>query len=272
MNRNDSKSTAIRRWSTPSRATAIATATAAALLGLASSAHADGAQPTAPPPSGAASAATPAVTPAVTPAATSASFGIALTAGLSGVGVDLDLPINASFGLRATVSGLSMSRNGTYGTSDTWNGNLKLAQYGLLGDYYPFAGSFRLSAGVIYDANQLDVNGTSNGSYTFNGQTYNTGQISTSNGSVTWNRFVPYLGLGAGNLAGSPGFHTGFDLGVLFSGKPTVALNASCTPGSLACNQSTLNQNVAAERTSLQNTANKYRFWPVARVEIGYAF
>ncbi|BAP88459.1 uncharacterized protein E1O_13280 [Burkholderiales bacterium GJ-E10] len=231
----------------------LAAATAVTLLGLPPSAIADGAQP-APPP------------------VTSASFGVALTAGLSGVGVDLALPINPSFGLRATVSGLSLSHNGTYGTSDVWNGNLKLAQYGLLGDYYPFAGSFRLTAGVIYDANQLDVNGTASGTYTFGGQTYNAGEIGTATGTVTWNRFAPYLGIGAGNLAGSPGFHTGFDLGVLYAGRPSVTLTATCSAGAVACNQSTLNQNVAAEQASLQSEANKFRFWPVARVEIGYAF
>lgn len=232
----------------------LAAATALTLLGLPSAAIADGTES------------------AALPLATSASFGVALTAGLSGVGVDLALPINPSFGLRATVSGLSLSHNGTYGTSDVWNGNLKLAQYGLLGDYYPFAGSFRLTAGVIYDANQLDVNGTASGTYTFGGQTYNAGEIGTATGTVTWNRFAPYLGIGAGNLAGSPGFHTGFDLGVLYAGRPSVTLTATCSAGAVACNQSTLNQNVAAEKASLQSEANKFRFWPVARVEIGYAF
>ncbi len=233
----------------------LAAATALALSGFALSAIADSAQP-----------------PPAPPPVTAASFGIALTAGLSGVGVDLALPINPNFGLRATVSGLQLSHNGTYGTSNVWTGNLKLAQYGLLGDYYPFAGNFRLSAGLIYDANRLDVNGTANGTYTFGGQTYNAGEIGTANGTVTWNRFAPYLGIGAGNLVGSPGFHTGFDLGVLYAGRPSVALTATCSTGAVTCNQSTLNQDVATEQANLQNEANKFRFWPVAQIEIGYAF
>ena len=203
-----------------------------------------------------------------------ATVGVAVSGGIDGLGLEVALPINAHFGVRAMASGMSVSRNGTYGTSDLWNGSAKFGQYGALLDYYPFAGAFRLSTGVVYDANKISINGSQSGSYTFGGQSYSAGTVGTASGTVSWNKFVPYLGIGAGNLAGSRGWHTGFDLGVLFTGSPAVALSASCSAAGVAagCNQAMLNQNVAAEQANLQNDVSRYRLWPVARVDVGYAF
>jgi hypothetical protein len=203
----------------------------------------------------------------------SAHLGVALTAGLSGVGADLGLGINQYLGVRATVAGLNINRTGNYGTSVNWDARLKLFQAGALLDVYPFAGAFRLSAGVIKDGNKFTLNGQpSGGSYTFNGTSYPAADVANASGSVQWNKAVPYAGLGWGNLGGSAGWHFTSDLGVLITGKPTVNLNATCSPAAPAGVCSQFNANVAAEQVKLNNDVHNVTVWPVVRFGIGYAF
>ncbi len=197
--------------------------------------------------------------------------GVALTAGLSGIGLDLGVNINPYVGVRATAADVSVSHNGSYSTSVNWDAKVKLFQAGLLLDGYPFAGGFHLSAGIVKDGNKASLNGlpSSGGTYTFNGQDYPASQIASASANVDWGKTVPYVGLGWGNLAGSAGFHFTTDLGVLISGKPTAAITATCAVNQV-CNQ--LAANVAAEQAKLQNDVNKISVWPVLRFGVGYAF
>jgi hypothetical protein len=196
--------------------------------------------------------------------------GLALTAGLSGLGADLGVNINEYLGVRATVSDFSFNRTGNYGTSVNWDAKLKLFQAGALLDVYPFAGVFHLSAGVVQDGNKFSLDGKPNGgTYTFNGTSYPSSAIGNAAAAVEWSKAVPYVGLGWGNLAGSRGFHFTTDLGALITGKPTTRVTATCNVQSVCANFDT---NLAAERTKLQNDVHNVTFWPVIRFGIGYAF
>ncbi len=196
--------------------------------------------------------------------------GVALTAGLSGIGGDLGVNINDYLGVRASVSDFSFSRSGNYGTSVGWDAKLKLFQAGALLDVYPFAGVFHLTGGVVKDGNKFSLNGRpSSGTYTFNGVSYNATDIGNAAASVEWNKAVPYVGLGWGNLSGSKGFHFTTDLGALITGKPTATLTATCNNPSVC---GTFQTDIAAEQTKLQNDVRNVTFWPVIRFAIGYAF
>lgn len=198
--------------------------------------------------------------------------GVAVTAGLSGLGADLGVNLNSYLGVRGTISDLHISHNGNYGTNVDWSASLKLFQAGLLLDGYPFAGAFHVTAGVVKDGNKATMTAQpsmSNGSFTFNGTTYPASQIAYANADVQWNKGVPYLGIGLGNLAGSAGFHFTSDVGLLFTGSPTATISVACALNQV-CTQ--LGPNVAAEQNRLQNDVNKYTVWPVIRLGIGYAF
>lgn len=201
----------------------------------------------------------------------SGTVGVAATAGLSGLGADLAVNLNDYVGLRASVSGFSVTRNGNYGTSVDWDAKLRLFQAGLLLDAFPFAGGFHLSAGIVDDGNKVSLNASpsASGTYTFNGQSYPANQIQSASANVDWGKAVPYLGLGWGNLAGSPGLHFTSDIGVLITGSPSATVSVVCAANQ-ACSQ--LGPNVAAEQTKLQNDVNSLKFWPVLRFGIGFAF
>jgi len=196
--------------------------------------------------------------------------GIALTGGLSGLGADLGVNINQYLGVRATVSDFSINHNGNYGTSVGWDAKLKLFQAGAVLDAYPFAGVFHLTAGLVKDGNKFSLDGQpSGGSFKFNGNTYQSTDVSNVSAAVEWSKTVPYVGLGWGNLAGSRGFHFTTDLGVLITGAPNTSLTGTCNVPSACTN---FNTDIAAERTKLQNDVHNVTFWPVVRVGIGWAF
>jgi len=200
--------------------------------------------------------------------------GVALSGGLSGIGADLGVNVNSYFGVRGMVAGYSVKRNGNYGTNVSWNASLGLFQAGLLLDVYPFAGRFHLSGGIVHDGNKLDLTARPiGGTYTFNGNTYNTADIASASANVSWNRAVPYLGVGWGNLTGSPGLHFSTDLGALFTGTPNSTVSVTCSPvGQQAgvCQQ--LATDVAAEQARLQKKARDVAYWPILRFGVGYAF
>lgn len=203
-------------------------------------------------------------------------FGLAGTAGLSGFGLDLGVNVNRYLGLRATGETFSLTHNGSYSTSVSWDARLKLQQVGLLADVYPFAGVFHVTGGLIRDNTSLDMTAVPSGvgTLTFNGNAYPVTELNGAQGSVAWNKTVPYAGFGWGNLAGERGFHVTSDVGVLLSGSATTQLSAQCASGTAGqlCVQSGLNTDVAAEQAKLQNDANKLKVWPVLRIGIGFAF
>jgi hypothetical protein len=210
--------------------------------------------------------------PALAHADDGTHVGAAVTAGLSGFGLDVGVNLTDFLGLRGTFATYSLSHNGNYSTSVTWSAQARLRQAGLLVDLYPFgSGIFRLSAGAIDDLNQVTgtAQTTASGTLTFNGVSYPASSLAYANANVEWNKVVPYVGVGSGNLAGSRGFHFTTDLGVLISGSPSSALNVACAAGQV-CNQ--LAQNVAVENAKLQNDVHKLNLWPVLRLGFGYAW
>jgi len=200
--------------------------------------------------------------------------GVALTAGLSGIGADVGVNINDYVGVRATVADLSISKNGNYGTDVSWQGTLKLFQAGALLDVFPFAGGFHLTAGAVQDGNKFTLTGQpTSGTFTFNGNTYPSADVSSASGTVQWNKTVPYVGLGWGNLAGSRGLHFTSDLGALITGSPNASVNVVCSPaGQTAGVCPALANDVAAEQTKLQNDVHRLTVWPVLRIGVGFAF
>ncbi len=200
-------------------------------------------------------------------------LGVAVTGGFGGIGADFGIGINDWIGARATLAGFSINHNGDYGTSVSWDAKLKLFQAGALLDVYPFAGGFRLSAGIINDGNKFTLNGQPNGgNFTFNGNSYASSEITGANASVGWSKSVPYLGLGWGNLGGSRGLHFTSDIGILFTGSPSATITVGCAPSVPAATCTQLQSDVQAEQAKMQNDVHKLTVWPVARFGVGFAF
>ena len=201
---------------------------------------------------------------------------VAVRAGTPGVGLDLDLGLSPSLGVRVGYAGFNINHN--VNTSDVnYDGRLKLRTITGLLDWYVFQGGFHLTAGVAGNDTKLDVVGQPNQStYTINGNTYSSSQLGSLTGQLKFgNSMSPYVGFGWGNPAGENGhIHFLLDVGAIYGGTPSVTLTAQCgsaaPPGSPACNQA--QSDVATEEVKLRHKADILRWYPMVSLGIGVRF
>jgi hypothetical protein len=215
--------------------------------------------------------AAPAASRAATP-----DFAVAVRAGTLGAGLDLDLGLSRSFGLRVGFAGFNINHN--VDTSDVdYNGRLQLRTVTGLFDWYVMDGGFHLTAGVAGNDTKLNVVGQpSQGTYTIDGNTYTSSQLGSLSGQLKFGNSVsPYVGFGWGNPAGENGrVHFLFDVGAIYGGTPSVMLTAQCGPaaptGSPLCNQA--QSDVASEEAKLRHKADILQWYPVVSLGVAVRF
>lgn len=203
-------------------------------------------------------------------------FAMALGAGTPGVGLSLGFGFSRQWGMRVGYSAFDLHH--AVNTSDVdYRGTLKLGIATALLDWYPFKGVFHLTAGVADDATKLDVVGQpTQGTYTFNGNTYTTQQIGSLTGQAKFAHPVgPYLGFGWGNPTGGSGrVHFLLDVGAIYGGAPQVTLNAQCgsaaPPGSPLC--ATAQSDLLVERRNLQHKVDVLDWYPVVNLAVAVRF
>lgn len=203
-------------------------------------------------------------------------LGAAVRVGTPGVGLDLDLGLSPSFGLRVGFAGFNI--NHSLSTSDVdYDGRLKLRTFTGLLDWYVFRGAFHLTAGVAGNGTRLDVVGRpTQGFYTINGTPYSSAQLGSLSGKLQFgNSVAPYVGFGWGNAAGESGrVHFLFDVGAIYGGTPSVSLTAQCgpaaPPGSVLCDRA--QSDVATEQQKLRHKADFLRWYPVVSLGVGIRF
>jgi hypothetical protein len=83
-------------------------------------------------------------------------------AGSNGLGAELSAGFGSMFGMRANVLGGSYDRDEVQ-SDIRYEGQLKLSNAALLLDLHPLSGTFRLSAGLVYNDNKLDATGRGDG-------------------------------------------------------------------------------------------------------------
>jgi len=177
-----------------------------------------------------------------------------------GYGVGYSKSVSESWALRGQYS--AYGKDFTANLSDTGSasgtnldGKLKLETLGLLADWYPFSGGFRMTLGAMANNNKVDFSGVGN----VNGVTANVnGTLKFSSG------YSPFVGIGyLSRPATAKGLGFVFELGVLFQ-DPTVDMTA--TGGGVT--QSDINK----QKAKIQEDANALRNYPVIAVGLSYAF
>lgn len=186
--------------------------------------------------------------------------------GTEGFGVGYSHAINGAFNVRGEVNGLSKSY--TQDSNDmSYTGDLKLGGISLLADYFPFASRFRVTAGAIVNKGKLTGTASgAGGTYTFNGTSYAATSNDNVSAEVKFGNVSPYLGIGVGHASQAKGFGFYSDIGVIFQKlKSTIAVS-----GALATRVSPTD--LEAERRSLQDSADKFKFYPVIKAGVSYTF
>ncbi|MCE8015860.1 hypothetical protein HOP62_07195 [Halomonas sp. MCCC 1A17488] len=194
-------------------------------------------------------------------------------AGTTGAGADLAWRFSERLGVSARYTG-GLDWNTDYRTDDVdYDGDVNLAASKLTLDYYPFASGFFLSAGLMLPDIDADVVGRPrNGSYAFNGRTYDAELLGTLHGKATLVDGVqPYAGLGW-RQAHRSGFGVFAEIGVIPT-DPDVSLRTSEGFEDMDNPLSAqLRQEIRQEEQRLEDEANEWPIYPVAVVGVSYTF
>jgi hypothetical protein len=211
-------------------------------------------------------------------------FGIAVSAGTLGAGIQVATAIAKHTNIRGGFNYFSYSLSGTDSNNNlSYNGKVRPESGEILLDQY-LAGPVHISGGaLIYDGFQATgtVHEPGGTSFTLNGSTYYSSPSDpvTGTGTIGVRKIAPELLLGFGNLLprSSRHFTVNFDIGVAFQGSPTTTLNllgSTCVTPTSGCStissNSSVQSNVTAEQTKISNTLKPFQFYPIIRISFGY--
>jgi hypothetical protein len=186
-----------------------------------------------------------------------------------GPGLEIQDKLTNYLGFRLGVNYLPFSASFTiedvkYKTEFSWK------SVSLLADLYPFGGIFRLTGGVCYNGNNVDISASPSESVTIGNNTYSPSDIGSLSGSVDFKKLVPYAGLGwSGGRASSGEWTFSFDLGVLFQGAPSVN---NLTASGLLGSDPAFNADLDIERDKIKDKMDPYQYYPVVALALAYHF
>jgi hypothetical protein len=244
--------------------------------------------------------ASPAPAPAASAAAAAASapaatgshlpfsgLGADVKVGLAGIGFDAATPlVPTRLNLRGGASFFSYNLNETTSDNLIVNGTLKLQNSGIMLDWFPFGGRFRLSGGATVYNNKgvtATLNEPNGSSFTLgNDKYYASGPVTGSGVFKLGGNTGGRVSFGTGNLMPKKGrFTFQSEFGIEFVSAPTVALafsgnvctsaqGANCaTPTNISSNAA-VQADIASEQAKLQNDVNFVRYYPILSFGIGF--
>lgn len=198
-------------------------------------------------------------------------FGIGVTGkvGTTGLGADVTVPLISNWlNLRAgyNFGGLSPS---IAQAGIQYKTDVHFESIPILLDLHPFHGGFRVTGGVFYNKNDMDLSSIVDASTVGFGTGVGT---TTLKANVSWsNEIAPYLGIGWGNAADDNTLDlpiaVGFslDIGAFYQGSPDVLLTESTGLVVPAAD-------LAVERAQLENDLSGFKFYPVVTLGIHIRF
>jgi hypothetical protein len=207
-----------------------------------------------------------------------AQLAVAAQAGTLGIGGALEWPLAPALAVRAGGSYFHGGSRSERAGGNRYAAHLELGSAAALLDWHPTTGGFRLSAGLLYDANRLvgDTVPSAAGTYTIGNLQLPASLVGTLHGKVDFPSLAPYLGLGWGAAPrAGPGFGAFVDLGVAYQGRPRVTLTPEPPPGSPLANPAALAllaPELAREEAKVEQKIDGYRYYPVLSLGISYRF
>ncbi|MCW5613335.1 MAG: hypothetical protein KIS83_22080 [Rubrivivax sp.] len=187
--------------------------------------------------------------------------------GLPGIGVGYAQPMSEHFTLRGDVYTLGSRSKATVEEGIAYDGRYKLHRGALLADWFPFAGSFRLTGGVAFNAYRIELDASgAGGSLTIGDRTYITTAGDGLNVQIRFPRTTPYVGIGWGHQMGS-GWRFSADIGAAI-GRAKL----SATPRGQLAAEPDIQANIDKELAELRDGVGKVRAIPQLSIGIGYSF
>jgi hypothetical protein len=180
-----------------------------------------------------------------------------------GINVEGYRSITPQFNVRLGVGTFSYTANNfSSGDSYSANADLKLLSITALADWFPFENNLRLTGGVVFNLNKINVELTPVKTYTSGNIQYTPEKLGKLNADITFNKVAPYLGIGLGNpTSGTRGFGFTFDAGAFFQGGPKASMTAT-----------NLLEPSATQSGQLEDNLKWFKFYPVISFGIYYKF
>ncbi len=195
--------------------------------------------------------------------AAAAEFGVGVKVGTYGWGAEFGVGFTDWFTLRASASTGDISGNYEEDGVD-YDATLDVGGYGLLADFFPMKGTFRLTAGLLSNRNEVELKAVPTVPIDIGGNTYPPAVVGTLSGDIGFDNSVPYFGIGWGNVA--RGRRVGFlvDLGFIHQGGGKVSLSTSTG----LVPQSDLD----AEAAAIEDDIEDFDFWPILSFGLAIRF
>jgi hypothetical protein len=183
-----------------------------------------------------------------------------------GYGLAVGRSIAPRVDLRLSSGMLSYDRSLNADNID-YTGSIRLHNVAALLDVHPLNSAFRLTGGLVFGNDHIDVAGTpSNGTYTINGHTYAASQAGTVYGTAKLGSAAPYLGIGTG-APHRLGLYVTADAGVVLRSVSTT-LNATGP----ATSDPQFQADLAKARTDFANSVSFLKTYPVISLGIASRF
>src|SRR5215467_4706575 len=212
-------------------------------------------------------------------------IGAGIKLSLLGIGGEAAIPITDNMDIRGGFNAFGYSRNFDK-DGVAYTGQLSFRSIEAHYDWFPFAGSFHLSPGVlVYNGNKVTANAAVAGGQSFdlNDTTYVSDPNNPihGNGKIDFKKVAPTFTVGWGSLLPKNGRHWSipFEIGVAYQDAPraTLALSGgACDSTGVFCqdinSDPTFQSNVQAEQDKLNKDMSSFKFYPLISVGFGYRF
>jgi hypothetical protein len=186
-----------------------------------------------------------------------------LEAGTTGAGGALSWRFADHFGVRAGFDYLQYSDSGFVIKDLSYDAKIRLMSEPLTFDIYPWKEhSFHVSVGLQFNQNRLT------GTAEDTGGIIPPAKLGTLNLTIEQQLANPYLSIGGNFFYFDHAHHwaMGGELGIAYTGEPKVSLTRTGPPAPL------LDAAVKYEQGRVQDYANQYKWWPVVKLTVSYAF
>lgn len=202
------------------------------------------------------------------------AIGIGGVAGTLGVGAQVSYAITDYFSVRGMAAGFStsLSFKAQGGSDFDYEGDVDLLHIAALVDYHPFGGSFRLSAGVMFNDDSVYAKATCMQAVCGLGNEKRL-MVRGDNVEVSigFNSVSPYIGLGWGQPPGPDG-GWGFsaDIGLFYLGDPQVEVDAHIKASTVAPGR--VKQAEKQEAQGIEEDLSALSVYPVVMLGVSYQF
>jgi len=204
--------------------------------------------------------------------ASQGDVGVGVKAGTLGAGVEVMFGISDDLALRGGLNYITFDFDSTLSGVD-YTMEPEFKNVTMLLDWHPFSGAFRLTGGFSLNDNKVNVDGVFDRGLIpseYNQYAYLTDRVHLQ-GSVDFNTFAPYAGIGWTSSHGDSGWGISCDFGVLFQGA--AAVSDLTVVGDVDSRfQGEVNDFLDEQKKEIQDELDKYEYYPVASIMLHYNF